>query len=57
VHALRAQRTEFKMEFKLDFVNAFNEVERGAVIDEVRHQCHTMIPERNSGAWLSTILR
>ncbi len=57
MHALRAQRTEFKMEFKLDFVNAFNEVERGAVIDEVRHQCHTMIPERNSGAWLSTILR
>jgi Reverse transcriptase (RNA-dependent DNA polymerase) len=37
VHALRAQRllTEFKI-LKLDFVNAFNEVERGAVIDEVR---------------------
>jgi hypothetical protein len=35
VHALRALLTEFKI-LKLDFVNAFNEVERGAVIDEVR---------------------
>ncbi len=35
MHALRALLTEFKI-LKLDFVNAFNEVERGAVIDEVR---------------------
>jgi hypothetical protein len=35
VHALRALLTEFKI-LKLDFVNSFNEVERGAVIDEVR---------------------
>ncbi len=48
MHALRALLTEFKI-LKLDFVNAFNEVGRGAVIDEVRATFPELFTVRHVG--------